>query len=117
MQPVILKVYGNLYPCPQSFVPGLDAICSNCYPPSDQLSNETPVIYYANELLRISFEGIYFPIEEVLSYLESVLTPSQNGKIDYLDLENWKMTRYLIEDVRIVRHSTSLNNVMDYSGF
>lgn len=117
MQPVILKVYGNVYPFSKSFIPGLESICSNCQPLPDKFSEEMPIIYYANELLRISFEGIYFPIEEIVEYLKSALTSNQNGKIDYLDLENWSLTRYLIENGMIDKSSTSLNNVMDYSGF
>ena len=68
-------------------------------------------------MLRISFEGLYFPEEDVVATLEQHLKPSQVGKLDILDLDAWRMRRYVIGQGTITSRANSLNNVLDYSGF
>ena len=67
-------------------------------------------------MARVSFEGVYFPVDEVLAALARHLRPEHQGKLDVLDLENWRLTRHLFDQGRIRSSSAPLNNVLDYSG-
>lgn len=110
-QPVILKVYGQLWPANKELHENLQAIASQALPQQDY-----PATSLQDDLLKISFEGIYYPIDETLAAIQKQLTPNQRGKLDVLDLENWKLTRHLFENGGISCHSAPLNNVLDYSG-
>ena len=44
------------------------------------------------------------------------LMEKHQGKLDVLDLENWRLTRHLFDQGRIRSSSAPLNNVLDYSG-
>lgn len=68
------------------------------------------------DLLRISFEGLYFPLEDVLSALDEYLPPDARGKLDYLDMEAWTLTRYTWGDGPRGVATRSLNQVLEYSG-
>ncbi len=109
--PILVKVYGHVSPVSQCIVAEL----SPFFPHSDVLEPEEMLIHH-KDLLRITFEGIYFDVDELLPTLRRHLTEQSQGKIDYLDLEEWRMTRYLIEGTTIKVSSAGLNNVMDYAG-
>lgn len=68
-----------------------------------------------NDLIRINFEGIYFPIEETIEIIKPFLMPASQGKVDYIDIEEWISTRHTIQGMRIINSSNSLNAIMDYS--
>lgn len=107
-QPVLLKVYGNLCPASKALA---DAINEQC-----RLCADAPVAALDDNLLRISFEGIWFPVDEVLQLVQKQLTPAQTGKLDALDLEDWKLYRHVFQNGEIISRSMPLNNVLDYSG-
>lgn len=110
-QPVLIKVYGNLFPADETIFKALLASASLAFP------LESAPLSLEGDLLLISFEGVFFPINDLFECLEGLLKPGMAGKVDYLDLENWEMTRYLIEDGKISHNTVGLNHVMDYSGF
>lgn len=56
-------------------------------------------------------------MDELYALLQTRLDAAMSGKVDYLDLENWEMTRYLFSDGNISRKCVPLNHVLDYSGF
>ena len=68
------------------------------------------------DLLRISYEGVYFPLDEVLAILDQHLTPQSQGKLDYLDLEAWTLTRHRMVGTQWEISRAPLNAVLDYSG-
>ena len=117
-QPILIKVYGNLSPVSEVLVADLrDCVAS--------AMGETPVeniIDQDNDLLRFSFEGVYFPVDEVIETIENYRKSTGEsskkpcGKLDVLDMENWKLNRYLIDRNQIVLKSAPLNNILDYSG-
>lgn len=117
-QPVLIKLYGNLSPVLVNLANELIACAAGA------MGETTPseIIDYDGTLLRISFEGIYFPVEEVIALIEEYrkrpLAQEEIpcGKLDELDLENWMLKRYLIEKERIIIKKSPLNNVLDYSG-
>lgn len=110
---VLIKVYGNLYPAS----PALCGILADCCRAGCVSENDdTPVVELCGDLLRISYEGMFFPLDDVLESLMPRLTATMQGKIDYLDLENWTLTRHTINGTSLNVSSSPLNNVMDYSG-
>lgn len=112
-QPLLVKLYGNLYPATESMEVSFKHLCRDAFP----VEAAKACISLQKDLLLISFEGIYFPKEELEAWIYSILQPNLCGKIDFLDLENWQMTRYLVTDGQLNIHTVSLNHVMDYSGF
>lgn len=108
-QPILVKVYGNLSPYEPELAEKLKTVLKGCYPPEEALRID-------GDLLLISFEGIYFPLDEVITLISADLYPSMTGKVDYLDIENWRLVRYVINKGIITRSEAPLNNVMDYSG-
>ena len=42
---------------------------------------------------RISFEGVFFPLDDVLDALRPLLCAESSGKIDLIDMEAWTLTR------------------------
>lgn len=110
-QPDLVKVYGNLYPVQHGLLAALRSLSPLLLPKPD----ESP-FQEENGLLAISFEGVFFPLEEALLAIKKGLDTAQKGKLDYLDLENWRMIRYLIENGEIARREAPLNNILAYSG-
>lgn len=110
-QPVLLKVYGNLHPADAADLEALTLASASCVQEGGDA-----VVTLAGDLLRISFEGLFFPVDDVLEALAALLKPGQKGKLDVLDLEAWRLTRHLIADGRISSRSAPLNNVLDFSG-
>lgn len=111
MQPVLLKIYGNISPATQMLFNILDKIATQAMP-----MPELPVLKLSNELLTISFEGIWFPVDESVDTIRAHLTPAQKGKLDIIDIETWTLTRYVIRNGSILHSSAPLNNVLSYSG-
>lgn len=88
----------------------LGRICMESLPPARE------IVVLEDTLLRISFEGIYFPVEEVLAYIRKNIEPDWTGKLDVLDLEAWTLDRHVFESGAIHHGHAPLNNVLDYSG-
>ena len=108
---VLIKVYGHVWPISKDVKKKL----SPYFIANEHMSAEE-MLEYENDMLRISFEGIYLDIEEVLTILKCYLQATSQGKVDYIDLEAWTLTRSSIKNGLISTSSASLNAVMDYSG-
>lgn len=112
-QPLLLKIYGNLFPVTDRLQVDLLSVCREAFPFSED------IVRVERKILLISFEGLYFPVSELIESIESYLLHGHTetkGKIDVLDLEAWTLERYLVEAERIRSKKVSLNNVLDYSG-
>lgn len=109
-QPVLLKVYGNLHPADADLRAAVAGACEERMPAGEE------AVSLEGDLLRISFEGLYFPVEETLAVLGARLRPEQTGKLDVLDLEAWRLERHVFADGRITSGAAPLNNVLDFSG-
>lgn len=110
MNNIIVKVYGYLRPCSENELPPLCAalrVLGEAGPETLRLSGD---------LLNISYEGTYFPIEDFLSALSPLLSADRKGKIDYIDMEGWTLTRYSFENGFITTAKGDLNNVLSFSG-
>ncbi|MCT4628208.1 hypothetical protein [Halodesulfovibrio sp.] len=64
----------------------------------------------------ISFEGIYFMIDDFIAAIKPHLTRECSGRIDYIDVDDWSLTRFWIEGGLITHSTADLNHVMDHSG-
>ena len=72
------------------------------------------IIALQGDTLLISYEGMAFPLEDVVVALEgSVLT----GKLDFLDLEAWTLTRHIWKDGHMMRRTGDLNAALESKGF
>ena len=110
-----LKVYAHVYPADHRLENALSKTLSCAI--TDAISEDMPLLCRDGDMLRISFEGRYFPEEEVIEALKAHLLPEAQGKVDVLDIAAWRMRRYFIKDGTISVREASLNNVLDYSGF
>lgn len=108
----LLKVYGHIYPADDALYTSVAQACACAMPDSD----DVPVVEKDGDMIRVSFEGVYFPVEEVLACLAQRILPCHQGKLDVLDLENWQMTRHLFQEGRIQSRTVPLNHVLAYSG-
>lgn len=109
-QPQLIKVYGNFWPATPQLAHELRQAAKQAFPASEQAIN------LAEDLLTISFEGICFPVEEIIAVLKRHQGQESHGKLDVIDLENWRLTRNSIEAGEITQSSAPLNNVLDWSG-
>lgn len=100
---ILIKVYGNLYPADSNVFKAVQAVCGE----AAELDGD---------LLRLSFEGVWFPLEDMLTAIRPHLSASCRGKVDYLDLEAWTLTRHTIIGKEITVTRAPLNNVLAYSG-
>lgn len=108
----LLKVYGHVYHVNNDFYAALEQACADAMPDED----DVPVLERDGDMARISFEGMYFPVDEVLAVFGEHLCPEHKGKLDVLDMEGWRLYRHAFNHGRIESHSAPLNNVLDYSG-
>lgn len=117
MKLVTAKVYAAFSPAP----PGAAEEVARAA--AAALGPEPPVVTQEGDLLRLSWEGVYFPLEEVLSALAAVLPPEAEGRLDSIDLDAWTLTRHQRGQTQGGRQgeafsveTRSLNHILDYSG-
>ena len=111
MEHILVKVYAGLHPVAAACADSVRRAGSGAVHGSGEIW-----LFHEQELLRISFEGLYFPEDEVLEALESCLSAHAQGKIDVLDLEGWELRRYVRENGVFRLYRRGLNQVLDYSG-
>ena len=108
MERILVKVYAGLHPA--------DAACAEAVrragAAAHQDSDET-WLFLEGDLLRISFEGLYFPEEDVLAALEACLPAQAQGKLDVLDIEGWELRRYARDGGSFRLSRRGLNQVLD----
>jgi hypothetical protein len=113
MRQALVKVYAAFHPADNACLEAVAPAGQNALGNEDWLSLE-------RGMLRISFEGLCFPLDDTLRALESCLGADASGKLDYLDLESWELTRceYPAQNGRtgFTRSSRGLNHVLAYSG-
>ncbi len=106
MQKPSLKVYGYVEPASGVMYETLQKVLASAFVPPEALSFSPPSLFF-------SYEGEYFPLEEVLTCMAPLLDGAAQGKLDYIDMEAWTLTRHFFQNGRIVIRSASLNHVMD----
>ena len=111
MERILVKVYAGLYPA--------DAACADAVRQAGGTvvhDSGDPWLFHQRDLLRISFEGLYFPEQAVLAALEACLPAHAQGKVDVLDVEGWELRRYARVDGTFRLSRRPLNQVLDYAG-
>ncbi len=114
MTAVLIKVYAAFWPAAEACLAAVRQAGSTALG-----HEEEEWVLLEGTLLRISFEGIHFPLDEVLEALDRHLPPDVEGKLDVLDLDGWTLTRYLrrtTPEGGFASSRRSLNHVLDYSG-
>lgn len=110
-QPELVKAYGGFRPADQEFYEALAAALLQAMPA------ENAFVELRGKMCVLSFEGVYFPLEEVLKAIGLHARSNTRGRLDYLDLENWRLVRHELAEGEIASHEADLNHVLDYSGF
>ena len=111
MQHIFVKVYADLHP--------VDAACADSVRRAGAAvlhDRAETWLFHERDLLRISFEGLHFPEEEVLAALESCLPAHAQGKMDVLDLDGWELRRYVCEGGTFRLSRRGLNHVLEHAG-
>jgi hypothetical protein len=115
MKQVIAKVYAGFSPAHGACRLAVEDVGTAA------LDTDMPWLFLEDDILRIAWEGIYFPLDEALQALYACLPPEAEGKLDYLDLEAWTLTRHVLlpgakAADRFSIATRSLNHVLAYSG-
>lgn len=58
---------------------------------------DTEIFTLDNNMIHISYEGDYFPHEEVAQTLTPYISKNSKGKLDVIDLEAWTLTRFFLD--------------------
>ena len=109
---VLIKVYGNFSPAGAAEYSGLATIAREAVP----MPLHGPV-KLEKDLLSIAFEGISFPLSACLAWLRDNLSPKATGRLDYIDLESWRLDRYEFANGSFERRSAPLNHLLEHAGF
>lgn len=108
MRHILVKVYGSVHPLQEaekiSLVNRLELLLGDDIVDAD------------GDMVRIGFEGMYFPIDEVLEIIQEYLHDESAGRIDYIDMDGWRLHRHMIEGMKIIEKSNDLNNILDFAG-
>ena len=108
------KVFAAFFPAGAESLTGMEKLYG------EALGEDPPWASLEGDLLRLSWEGVYFPLEEALDVLARTLPGEAEGKLDYIDLDSWALTRHILLPgpgaERFSQSTRSLNHVLDYSG-
>ena len=113
-QPILRKVYASISRAAEGLADELKEAVRDAVP-ADESPAET--VSEDGGLVLVSFEGLWFPVEEAAACIKRHLVPETAGKMDVLDLENWTITRFTLQGGFMQERSGSLNSALDYSGF
>ncbi len=99
MRPILVKSYGNIYPVPyECFLEVEEALLA---------WHIEDAVFYEKDMVRISFEGDYFPCDEVGEIFKKYHNKDTQGKLDCMDLEAWTLTRHSYQALEMYRVNTS----------
>ncbi len=102
-----------MWPADAALLARLEALSGEVMGRADE---DIPLFELDGDLIRVSFEGSWFPVQETLDILRAGLTPASHGKLDVLDLDDWTLTRHTFAGETVHASSAPLNHVLDYSG-
>ena len=94
------KTYGHLFPADQHIADAVGAVLSDW--------NIPECTELEGDIFRISFEGVFFPLDDVLDALRPLLCAESSGKIDLIDMEAWTLTRAAFSGVILTYVTFSL---------
>ncbi len=68
---------------------------------------------YDDGELDLEYEGNFFFLDDFIDRLEPCLTSNSSGRLDYIDQQAFRMTRFKIEAGQLRRMEVDLNNVLE----
>jgi hypothetical protein len=112
---VTAKVYAAFFPADEAALRAVEAAAAGAMGP------DPARISLNGDILRISWEGIHFPVEDVLSALAGALEEPAEGKLDSIDLDAWTLTRHTLtrepgKQAFFLAGTRGLNQILAYSG-
>ncbi len=118
MQNILIKTYAYLE---SSDLEALKSCYENLITILNSWYLDDQLIEYDQKSIFISHEGEYFPVDEVVLELAKCISEESKGKLDYLDLEAWTLTRFFFDlehnkhieiDKRPYSNKSSLNHAI-----
>ena len=113
MRGVALKVYASFYPLAPEEVEALGDALDGLAP---LVMGDASTVFREGDMIRISYEGLYYPVDDALDVLEELLPATAQGRLDAIDMEGWTITRYLYAGGKRTHNTRSLNDILDHSG-
>ena len=115
MRPITAKVYAAFFPADEEMRKAVEAAGV------EAVGLDPARICLEGNILRISWEGVYFPVEEVLAILAASLGAEAEGKLDAIDLDAWTLTRHTLHreagnQAVFITHTRGLDHILAYSG-
>ncbi len=110
MRDAKVKIYGHLYPVPEEcFKMALDVV--NSWHLKDDFGE---IVEYTKDMINISYEGDFFPCDEIIEILKSFHNETTQGKLDCINVEKWTLNRHFFELGKEYRQNTaSLNHALE----
>jgi len=106
MNNVLVKTYASICPASDGLYSAMRTLLEDWHV-EEALSRR-------GDTMLISYEGIYFPAEQAAQIIGAHLDNKSEGKLDYLDLENWQLHRYLILGRHLAYRNASLDLSLEY---
>ena len=116
---LLVKVYGDFSPSDDALFQSLnDMLEQEAAAGFLSGGEEKYVLRWHGASVLLGFEGLAFPLESTLRVLEShAARLGLSGRLDYIDMELWSITRFVWAQGALSKKSGSLNAALDYSGF
>ena len=114
MEKIYIKVHGSITNATSQLAEAATEILPSIV--ADASSYDEKIIDLDGSLLSIHFEGLYFMIDDFLAAISPHITQDMEGRIDYIDMDEWTMTRFWINKGMLSHNTADLNQVMDFSG-
>jgi hypothetical protein len=96
-----IRFYGQLRNIPQDKLPRIRELFRDFE------------LFEQENALDFEYEGMYMDHEPYLEEIQAILGEQANGQADFIDLIEWKMFRYVIDQGTITEHAIPLNEVLE----
>lgn len=103
MKDIIVKAYGWLEPADKESLQAVKPILQSWY--------IEDAMYLEDGALRLSYEGEYFPHEEIAEALYPFLNEQSKGKMDIIDLEAWTLQRYFFDTSLVIVNNVEFSDL------
>lgn len=105
MRPIAMKAYAGIHPLNADALEAVKAVLRDWH--------IEDAVELTGDLLRISFEGDYFPGEDVAEALRPFLSQDSRGKLDVMDLDAWTLQRFFFDYGSLSTRMASLNQALE----
>ncbi len=103
-----IKVFGHVTPADSRLLAVVCTVLESWHAEAE--------LQLCGDVLSISYEGTFFPFDDVLDVLQPFLYENSVGKIDLIDMEAWTLTRAAIHGTTVSQTTRDLNTILDFSG-